>query len=324
MKKVLTIDGGGIKGVFPASFLTTVEENIEGNVWEYFDLIAGTSTGGIVALALGLGFSAREILSLYEDNADKIFAKPKLGFFESKNPKKRFRSLLRQKYETDSLACLLRSKIQGKLLGQSKTRLMVLSTNLTNGEVYIFKTAHLERFSRDYKVPVEEIALATSAAPIFFKPHTMPNGQPLVDGAMWGNNPCGYAAIEAAHTLKWPTEELAMLSIGCTEESVPFAKLANTDPGLAQWNLGLLTSFMVAQNSASIGMAKHIIDDPSGKRFQRYSPMVAPKLFSLDGIEKVTQLKGLGDTEARNAIPAIQDIFFAEKAEKFEPCHKIT
>ena len=67
-KRILAIDGGGIKGVFPASFLATVEDSIGNNVARYFDLIVGTSTGGIIALGLGLGLSAKEILAFYEES----------------------------------------------------------------------------------------------------------------------------------------------------------------------------------------------------------------------------------------------------------------
>ena len=73
MKRILTIDGGGIKGVCPASFLATVDNSIEGNIADYFDLIVGTSTGGIIALGLGLGLSAKEILTFYEEFGPVIF-----------------------------------------------------------------------------------------------------------------------------------------------------------------------------------------------------------------------------------------------------------
>ena len=73
MNRILTIDGGGIKGVFPAAFLATVEDAIECNVADYFDLIVGTSTGGIIALGLGLGLSAKELLAFYEEHGPTIF-----------------------------------------------------------------------------------------------------------------------------------------------------------------------------------------------------------------------------------------------------------
>ena len=72
-RRILAIDGGGIKGVFPASFLATVEDSIGNNVADYFDLIVGTSTGGIITLGLGLGLSAQEILAFYEESGPRIF-----------------------------------------------------------------------------------------------------------------------------------------------------------------------------------------------------------------------------------------------------------
>jgi len=73
MRRILSIDGGGIKGVFPASFLTTLEESLGHPIAKFFDLIVGTSTGGIIALGLGLGLSAKEILSFYEEHGPSIF-----------------------------------------------------------------------------------------------------------------------------------------------------------------------------------------------------------------------------------------------------------
>ncbi|MEZ0115142.1 patatin-like phospholipase/acyl hydrolase [Catenulispora sp. EB89] len=74
MRKILSIDGGGIKGVFPAAFLAGVEESVEAPIGDYFDLIVGTSTGGIIAIGLGLGLSAQEILAFYETHGPKIFS----------------------------------------------------------------------------------------------------------------------------------------------------------------------------------------------------------------------------------------------------------
>src|SRR5262245_37057247 len=74
MKRILSLDGGGIKGVFPASFLAELEQNLDRPIGDYFDLIVGTSTGGIIALGLGLGLSAKEVLSFYEDHGPRIFA----------------------------------------------------------------------------------------------------------------------------------------------------------------------------------------------------------------------------------------------------------
>lgn len=73
VRRILSIDGGGVLGTFPASFLAELEEKIDKPIGSYFDLIVGTSTGGIIAIALGLGHKASEILELYEQHGPRIF-----------------------------------------------------------------------------------------------------------------------------------------------------------------------------------------------------------------------------------------------------------
>jgi len=108
-KKILTIDGGGIKGVFPASFLSHIEEKIDGRIDEYFDLIVGTSTGGIVALGLGLGFPAKEILSFYKDHGPVIFG--------GNGALRKLRSLFYAKYDQHELRSALESTFGNRKLG---------------------------------------------------------------------------------------------------------------------------------------------------------------------------------------------------------------
>src|SRR5947207_9104557 len=71
--RILSLDGGGIRGVFPAAFLARLEEHLEHPIGRYFDLIAGTSTGGIIAIGLGLGLSAGDIVKLYVEQGPAIF-----------------------------------------------------------------------------------------------------------------------------------------------------------------------------------------------------------------------------------------------------------
>ena len=72
-KKILCIDGGGIKGAFPAAFLAQLESKIDGSIVDYFDLIVGTSTGGLIALALGLEVKTDQILEIYTEFGEKVF-----------------------------------------------------------------------------------------------------------------------------------------------------------------------------------------------------------------------------------------------------------
>jgi hypothetical protein len=118
-KKILTIDGGGIKGVFPASFLSSIEEHIDGRVSDYFDLIVGTSTGGIIALGLGLGFPAKDILAFYKQYGPAIFG--------GNGILRRLRRLFYAKYDQRALRSALEKTFGDRRLGQSSARLVIPS-----------------------------------------------------------------------------------------------------------------------------------------------------------------------------------------------------
>lgn len=307
MRKILSIDGGGIKGVFPASFLSYIEDHIEGNISEYFDLVVGTSTGGIIALGLGMGLTAKDILSFYEEQSEKIFKG------------NRFLKYLRKwgfsKYDREPLKQALEDVFGDHKLGESKTRLVIPSFNLESGEVYIYKTAHCERFKNDYKEKIVNVALATSAAPTYFPVHTSSNGVPLVDGGIWANNPMGMAAVEAIGTLDWSKNEVKMLSIGCTEEKLNVKHRG----GILPWSLKLVDVFMASQSSSSLGTAQHLLGH---KNVTRINPIAANGKYGLDIIKEIKNLKGLGHAEARKAQPIIEE-FFTSKAEIFKPSHNL-
>ncbi|GAB3141675.1 CBASS cGAMP-activated phospholipase [Marisediminicola antarctica] len=189
MKRILSIDGGGIKGVFPAAFLADLETELDAPLASYFDLITGTSTGGIIALALGIGIPAIDILRFYEERGPEIFRGGKgLG---------RLKQLVSAKYNPAPLRAALIDVFGDRKLGECKTRLMIPSLDLETGAVHVMKTAHHPRFERDYKLSVVDVALATAAAPTYFPTHRLAAGIPLVDGGMWANNPMGAAAVEA-------------------------------------------------------------------------------------------------------------------------------
>ncbi len=311
MKKILSIDGGGIKGVFPASFLSVIEESVGKKISDYFDLIVGTSTGGIIALGLGMGFSAKELLEFYEQEGPKIFNGDKLTRF--------LRSVGISKYSNEPLRKSLEIKFTDKKLGESKNRLVVPSLNLENGEVHVYKTAHHERFQRDYKEKIVDIALATSAAPTYFPTYNSASGTPLVDGGLWANNPMGLAVVEAIGVLNWPKDQVKVLGIGCTTEPLNI-KLARRFPmGKAYWGFRVADLFMSAQSSASFGTAQLLAGH---ENVIRISPSVANGKFGLDVIKEIKSLKGLGDSEARKALPNIKQ-FFTDKVDQFNPIYKL-
>lgn len=310
-KKILSIDGGGIKGVFPASFLSVIEETTGKKISDHFDLIVGTSTGGIIALGLGMGFSAKEILEFYEEFGPKVFSGNRFFRF--------LRSIGISKYDNVALRKALEKKFADKKLGESRNRLVIPSLNLETGEVHVYKTAHHQRFQRDYKEKVVDVALATSAAPTYFPTYSSVSGTPLVDGGLWANNPMGLAVVEAIGVLEWPRDQLKVLSIGCTTEPLNIKLARRLSMGMAYWGFRVTDLFMSAQSSASFGTAQLLAGHTN---VTRISPSVANGKFGLDVIKGIESLKGLGDSEARKALPNI-GFFFTDKAEPFVPIHQL-
>jgi patatin-like phospholipase/acyl hydrolase len=310
MRRILTIDGGGIKGVFPASFLASLEAAVGQPIGTYFDLIVGTSTGGLLALGLGLGFSARQMLAFYEQYGPKIF--------QGSRWMRALRHVVRAKYDPTPLREALEATFGDRRLGESGTRLVIPSCNLDTGEVYLWKTAHHPRFERDYKERVVNVALATAAAPTYFPTHRLEVGTPLVDGGVWANNPLGVAAVEAVGILKWSPDDLRVLSLGCTSSPLEVRPGAM---GWAYWGPKIINVFMAAQSSAALGTAQHLASDRSA--VVRVCPTVG-KRFGLDVVTEIPSLKGLGDSEARKHIGQLRPVFFNAPADPFQPLHRLT
>lgn len=309
--KILSLDGGGIKGVFSLGFLAQVENFLGLPINNYFDLIVGTSTGGIIALGLGKGFSANELLDFYTEMGKDIFSGNRLL--------KSIKHWGFSKYKNDILKKYLDEKFDGTRLGESKIRLVIPSQNLDTGKVHLYKTAHNERFLQDYKVKMVEIALATSAAPSYFPIFKDTNGLYLVDGGIYANNPVAVAAVEAVGVLGWPHTNVSILSLGCTTEALDINVVKKYSLGKAYWAANSIKLIMKGQSSAALGMAVHL----TNRNVVRIDDTVAKGKFSLDSVSGIENLKGLGYEKCRIEFQNIKESFFSELAEEFVPIHKI-
>jgi hypothetical protein len=312
VRRILSIDGGGIKGVFPASFLASIEDALGKNVSDYFDLIVGTSTGGIIALGLGMGLSAKDVLGFYETYGPNIF--------EGNRHFRFFRSLFRAKYDPLPLKKALVNVFGDRKLGESRKRLVIPSLNIETGEVHVWKTAHNPRLTHDYKCKAVEVALSTAAAPTFFPTYIADSGTPLIDGGMWANNPIAVATVEAIGILGWPADQIQILSLGCTTPPLDVNWGRSHSLGKFAWADKIAEVFLVAQSFSAHGMALHLVKDR--QQVTRISPLIATRRFELDGAREIPSLKGLGDFEARKALPHIRERFFAAPVEEeFKPFH---
>ncbi|MEA5466360.1 CBASS cGAMP-activated phospholipase [Leptothoe sp. PORK10 BA2] len=306
--RILSIDGGGIKGVFPAAFLATLEDAIGDHVANYFDLIVGTSTGGIVALGLGLGLSATEILGFYERYGPQIF--------QQRTILSGLRHWLFAKYSDATLRQALEETFGDRRLGESNQRLVIPSLNLDTGEAYLYKTAHHRRFERDYKELVVTVALATSAAPTFFPTHLSEGGTAFIDGGVWANNPAAIAMIEAVKTLQWNPETVRLLSLGCSTPPVSVGWERWLPLGKVGWANRVVEMVMAGQSSFSLGAAQLFAGE---ENVLRVDPIVQRNRFAMDGAENIAILKGLGQSEARKELPKLRQLFLTEPAPHFVP-----
>jgi predicted acylesterase/phospholipase RssA len=314
MRRILSIDGGGIKGVFPAAFLATVEQSVGGNIADYFDLIVGTSTGGIIALGLGMGLTASEILSFYEVHGP--------GIFGGNRFLRGLRSWFRAKYDRRPLELALVEVFGDRKLGESRKRLVIPSLNSETGEVHVWKTSHHPRLERDYRCRAVEVGLSTAAAPTFFPTYVTDSGTPLLDGGMWANNPIAVATVEALGILGWQSDEIQILSLGCTSPPLDVEWGRKHSLGKFGWANQISEVFLVAQSFSANGMALHLVKDR--QQVLRISPSIAAKKFDLDSAHRIPALKGLGDFEARKALPELRKRFFESPVvEDFIPFHRL-
>jgi patatin-like phospholipase/acyl hydrolase len=197
--RILSIDGGGIRGIYPAAVLAGLEETyVAGrSIAGYFDLIAGTSTGGIIALGLAAGLTAGDLQHLYLERGKDIFPPHGPGVIgRIVRRVSAYRRFLWYSYDQESLARVLRERFGDLALGSAGTRLCIPSFEGVHGEVYIFKTPHHPDFRKDLHEPMVKVALATSAAPTYYRP-LRDAGYTFVDGGVWANNPVMIAVTEA-------------------------------------------------------------------------------------------------------------------------------
>jgi uncharacterized protein len=307
---ILSLDGGGLKGIFTVSFLAFIEEQLDLKIIDHFDLITGTSTGGIIALSLGLGFSPRKILEFYLEEGHKIFPSQNTisRFFYS------FKHFFRRKYSSEMLIKILQKEkyFGNKFLGHSDKRLIIPSFDAANGDVYIYKTAHHPNLKCDYKIPAWQVAAATASAPTFFPIFLSNSGVRLIDGGIWANNPTMVALAEALGYLDNNQENISILNIGTTYTPLSCSKFLNQG-GLFSWSKKAVEFMMHGQDISAQNQAFHILGK---KRYLRINPVIAKK-YSMDKLYK--ELIGLGETEGRNRINEVNKMFLKHTAKPFKP-----
>jgi uncharacterized protein len=220
--RILSIDGGGIRGLIPAMVLCEIEARSSKPLVELFDLVAGTSTGGIIACALAKGLRAEEIVPLYRREGPEIFRRS-LG--------RRVTSaggLLDEKHDDAALNRALARYLGDTTLGQARVPVMVTAYDLHAREPHFFKSWRDEW--RD--VRMTDAVRATSAAPTYFEPWPL-GRRSLVDGGVFATNPAMCAYAEAARLR--PGEDVRLVALGTGRLTERIDHEDAKDWGLVEW-----------------------------------------------------------------------------------------
>lgn len=277
--RVLTLDGGGMRGLYTATVLFMLArhfarqrgEKIEDiDIGAKFDLIAGTSTGGILAAGLAAGVKIEQIIDLYKKAGKKIFpplnCQPEgllllqwiLRFFRKPSAK--------QEHLKSELESIFGTKTLGDIYKDRGIALCIPAVNATRQKPRVFKTPHNSRFTRDPLLPIVDVCLATSAAPFFLPLATVPHPDTpdtpdiCVDGGLWANNPVLVGLVEALEVAK-PEQPLEIISVStCSPPTGQSISANECCRGAWHWKFGsqALLMSLEAQAEGHFEVAKII------------------------------------------------------------------
>jgi patatin-like phospholipase/acyl hydrolase len=259
--RVLSIDGGGIRGLIPALVLTEIETRSQERIFELFDLIAGTSTGGILACALCAPdpLPAEQLVSLYRDEGPKIFDRDVFQRIRSGE------GLLDERYDADALERALDRFLSDKRLAEAKPDLLVPAYNMTEPGPNFFKTRKARENPETDDFPLSVVARATSAAPTYFEPLEV-NDSALVDGGVFAVNPAMSAFAEVMRFQ--PTAEVLLVSLGTGQRTRQRTFDQVKDWGLIEWAKPILDVVFDGMSDVVDYQLEHALEDGRYWRLQ--------------------------------------------------------
>ena len=305
---VLSIDGGGIRGIIPAIVLKEIETRTQKRIWQLFDLIAGTSTGGFLAMILTMPnpdnktvarYEMEDIINMYRDDGKNIFHEP---FLESLTE---VDDLLRPKYPSEGRERVAKKYFQDTFLKDALTNIFITSYDIqlripvffiNNPTFQRHSGASFRKLCNDYKMI--EASMATTAAPTFFQPYKLAmrgcdnnlnDDYALVDGAMFANNPTALAIVEAIIYTQNKGESVSLedilvasLGTGSLTRKFPYEQAVNW--GKLQWIQPLINIFLDGASEVADYQLKQLLPDArnSSKQYYRFQKELTEANDDLD------------------------------------------
>lgn len=295
--RILSLDGGGVRGVFQAAFLARLHDQLAakglGTIANNFELIAGTSTGAILGMALALEIDPHRILDFYRKEAANIFVRKgklrNIASYLSKGPR----------YDAAKLTKLLSGLFGTKQLGQAKTNILITASSLNRFRYRTFTNMH-ELGSVDDNLSAVDVVVASAAAPTYFRSHRPQNEEvSYVDGGLWANSPSLIAVLAANKRLNKPFECIRLLSVATGD--FPRGTISDAFDNLRPvGQIDLIFEIMFAcQSKFADDYATRLLGKPNAIRVS--TPL--EEMMPLDDAgAAISQLPALADIEAQNSI----------------------
>lgn len=300
MFKILALDGGGIKGTYTAAALDEIQSRLPAkrSIVDYFDLLVGTSTGGIIALGLANELTTRDVLSIYLEDGPKIFPDARLG------PIGLLEWIFGAKHDPAHLRISLESTFAKRKLGQSVENVAITSFDTISAKPVVFRSNYRGKKRRFSHVKISEIGLATSAAPTYFPAAESEDGLSMIDGGIWANCPAMVGVTEAVNCFGQSVDEVSVLSIGTTSE-IRFIENNLLAGGKLDWATAIAPVMLHASKKAALKQASDL-----AKHLHRIDKEVEPGRFELDDASAVKDLEQLGRESANEAWDVCRTRFF--------------
>jgi uncharacterized protein len=264
--RILALSGGGYLGLYSAAVLAALEDEIGEPIGRRFDLIAGTSVGGIIAAAVAFELPLSELVAFFVERGSAVFsprARPSgtVGRLLDLS-----RSVLGPKYDHTTLRRALDERLGGATFAQALHPLLLPAVNVTRSLTKVFKTPHAKASRGDEAVRVADAVLAACAAPAYF-PSVAIGDALYADGGLFAVAPDQVALHEAEHFMDVEPARVRMLSIGTATVGYQPAEGIDADAGAVGWlSDGRLILTLIAVQQQHV---QAMMEDRLGARYLR-------------------------------------------------------
>lgn len=293
---VLALSGGGYRGLYTATVLKEFEAALGSPLASRFDLLCGTSAGGLLALGLAAEIPAAELQELFELHGKRIFGRRTLL-------RRLFGQWLTAKHSSLGLREVLSERFAQALMGDLKHRVLIPAVNYSTGRGQFFKTPHHQKFETDHRMRLVDVALATSAAPTYF-PLARNDRGVFADGGLVGNAPGFFGLHEVRNFLGPSDADVRVLAIGTMTIGATLSGGASLDRGFFKWRSSLFDLVISAQESSVDDLLRQSLQDGYFQIDDAATPDQSKDVKALDkvSIASTTTLKNRAAHAAQRAL----------------------